>query len=86
MILLLLKEDSISQEVIQEKYGYEKGKLFPTDIGTIVNDFLEQYFQNIMNFNFTASVEKEFDEIAIGNLNWPKMIERFYNPFHTKVD
>jgi len=86
MIQLLLKEDSISQEVIQEKYGYEKGKLFPTDIGTIVNDFLEQYFQNIMNFNFTASVEKEFDEIAIGNLNWPKMIERFYNPFHTKVD
>jgi len=86
MIQLLLKEDSISQEVIQEKYGFEKGKLFPTDIGTIVNDFLEQYFQNIMNFNFTASVEKEFDEIAIGNLNWPKMIERFYNPFHTKVD
>ena len=86
MVLLLLKGDSISQEVIQEKYGYEKGKLFPTDIGTIVNDFLEQYFQNIMNFNFTASVEKEFDEIAIGKLNWPKMIERFYNPFHTKVD
>jgi DNA topoisomerase-1 len=86
MIRLLLKGDSISQEVIPEKYGYEKGKLFPTDIGIIVNDFLEQYFQNIMNFNFTASVEKEFDEIAIGNLNWPKMIERFYNPFHTKVD
>ncbi|MCK4748728.1 MAG: DNA topoisomerase I, partial [Bacteroidales bacterium] len=45
-----------------------------------------QYFQNIMNFNFTASVEKEFDEIAVGSLNWPSMIERFYKPFHTKVD
>ena len=86
MSQLLLKGDAIAQKVIQEKYGFEKGKLFPTDIGIIVNDFLEQYFQNIMNFNFTASVEKEFDEIAIGNLNWPKMIERFYNPFHSKVD
>jgi len=86
MAQLLLKGDSISQKVIQEKYGFEKGKLSPTDIGIIVNDFLEQYFQNIMNFNFTASVEKEFDEIAIGNLNWPNMIERFYTPFHTKVD
>ncbi len=86
MAQLLLKENSISRLVIKEKYGFEKGKLFPTDIGLIVNDFLEQYFQNIMNFNFTASVEKEFDEIAIGNLNWPNMIERFYSPFHSKVD
>ena len=83
---LLLKADSISEKVIKENFGLEKGKLFPTDIGAIVNDFLEQNFQNIMNFNFTASVEKEFDEIAVGKLNWPSMIERFYNPFHTKVD
>ena len=86
MTQLLLKGDSISQQMIQEKYGFEKGKLFPTDIGLIVNDFLEQYFQNIMNFNFTASVEKEFDEIAVGKLDWPSMIERFYNPFHSIVD
>ncbi|MCD4709469.1 MAG: type I DNA topoisomerase [Bacteroidales bacterium] len=86
MVQLILKEDSLSQQHIKEKYGFEKGKLFPTDIGMIVNDFLEQNFQNIMNFNFTASVEEEFDEIAGGNLNWPTMIERFYTPFHTRVD
>ena len=86
MTQLHLKGDSITQKVIQEKYGFEKGKLFPTDIGLIVNDFLEENFQNIMNFNFTASVEKEFDEIAVGKLDWPNMIERFYNPFHSKVD
>jgi DNA topoisomerase-1 len=86
MTQLVLKADTISQEVIKEKIGFEKGKLFPTDIGMIVNDFLEQNFQNIMNFNFTASVEEEFDEIAEGNKDWSNMIERFYTPFHTKVD
>ena len=86
MVQLLLKGDDIRQVVIHEKFGFEKSKLFPTDIGIIVNDFLEQNFQNIMNFNFTASVEKEFDEIAVGKLDWPNMIERFYTPFHTKVD
>lgn len=72
--------------MIKEKYGYEKGKLFPTDIGMIANDFLEQNFQDIMDFNFTASVEEEFDAIAEGNKDWPLMIERFYTPFHSKVD
>lgn len=86
MIQLILKGDSLSQQHIKEKFGFEKGKLFPTDIGMIVNDFLEQNFQNIMDFNFTASVEEEFDEIAEGTLNWPSMIERFYTPFHTRVD
>jgi len=86
MVQLVLKGDTLSEQQIKEKYGYEKGKLFPTDIGTIVNDFLEQNFQNIMNFNFTASVEEEFDEIAEGNKDWPSMIERFYTPFHNKVD
>ena len=86
MAQLRLKGDSVTRNVVKEKYGFEKNKLGPTDIGTIVNDFLEQNFQNIMNFNFTASVEKEFDEIAIGKVDWPKMIERFYNPFHSKVD
>jgi len=86
MIQLVLEGDTLSQKQIKEKYGYEKGKLFPTDIGMIVNDFLEQNFQNIMDFNFTASVEEEFDEIAEGNKDWPLMIERFYSPFHNKVD
>jgi len=86
MAQLVLKGDTLTQQHIKEKYGYEKNKLFPTDIGMIVNDFLEQNFQNIMSFNFTASVEEEFDEIAEGNKDWPSMIERFYTPFHTKVD
>ena len=86
MAQLILKGETITEQHIKEKYGYEKNKLFPTDIGLIVNDFLEQNFQNIMNFNFTASVEEEFDEIAEGNKDWPSMIERFYTPFHNKVD
>ena len=86
MLQLLLEKDHISQKKVAEKYGFEKNKLSPTDIGIIVNDFLEQYFQNIMNYNFTASVEKEFDEIATGHLHWPEMIDSFYGPFHSKVD
>jgi DNA topoisomerase-1 len=86
MVQIILKDDKISSKLLKENFGFEKRKLFPTDIGTVVNDFLEQYFQNIMNYNFTASVEKEFDEIAVGSLNWSSMIERFYKPFHTKVD
>jgi DNA topoisomerase-1 len=82
----VLQGDSLSQKRIKENYGYEKAKLFPTDIGMIVNDFLEQNFQNIMNFNFTASVEEEFDEIAGGGKDWHIMIEQFYKPFHTRVD
>jgi len=83
---ILLKGDQIAGNVISENYGFEKGKLFPTDIGIVVNDFLEQNFENIMNVHFTASVEKEFDEIAAGELDWSNMIERFYGPFHNKVD
>ncbi len=83
---ILLKGDAITSKMVSENYGFEKSKLFPTDIGIVVNDFLEQNFENIMDFNFTALVEKEFDEIAEGSLNWPSMIERFYKPFHSKVD
>jgi len=86
IVQLVLKGDSLSQKQIKENFGYEKGKLFPTDIGMIVNDFLEQNFQNIMDFNFTASVEEEFDEIAEGKKDWPIMIEQFYKPFHNRVD
>lgn len=68
-----------------EKFGFEKAKLFPTDIGMIVNDFLMEHFKEIMDFNFTASVEKEFDEIATGSLLWTEMIDKFYTQFHQKV-
>lgn len=83
---LVLENDTISHNKVKENFGFEKGKMFPTDIGMVVNDFLEQNFENIMDFNFTASVEKEFDSIAEGGTDWSKMIDRFYNPFHTKVD
>lgn len=86
MMQLILKGESISEQHIKEKYGFEKGKLFPTDIGMIVNDFLEQNFENIMDYNFTASVEEEFDKIAEGKKDWPSMIKKFYTPFHTRVD
>ena len=66
--------------------GAEKGKLFPDNIGMLVNDFLVEHFAEILDFNFTASVEKEFDEIADGKANWTDMIKRFYKPFHEKVE
>lgn len=71
--------------VKKEKFGFEKSKIFPTDIGLIVNDFLEQHFNNIMDYNFTASVEEEFDNIADGKGNWTEMLDRFYKPFHINV-
>ena len=66
--------------------GNEKAKLFPDDIGMIVNDFLIENFQDILDFNFTASVEKEFDDIAEGKMDWKKMIDSFYKPFHKQVE
>ncbi len=84
--LITLRKDKIEKTTKQENYGYEKAKLFPTDIGTIVNNFLEQYFGNIMDYNFTASVEEEFDRIADGDLEWTEMIDHFYKPFHIIVD
>jgi len=76
----------LKEEIKTEITGAEKTKLFPSDIGMIVNDFLIDHFNDILDYNFTASVEKEFDEIAEGNLNWTKMIDKFYRPFHKKVD
>ena len=66
--------------------GKEKNKLFPTDIGEVVNDFLIEHFGNVLNFNFTAQVEQEFDQIAEGKTSWNKMIEDFYAPFHKDVE
>jgi DNA topoisomerase I len=83
--VISLINNKISEQEKTEIYGNEKSKLFPTDIGIIVNDFLEQYFDEIMNFNFTASVEEEFDKIAEGKVLWTEMIDRFYKTFHSKI-
>ena len=66
--------------------GYEKSKLFPTDIGMVVNDFLNEHFDQILDYNFTANVEQDLDEIAEGNLIWYEVIDRFYKPFHDKIE
>lgn len=78
--------DEIVKEELTERTGVEKNKLFPTDIGIVVNDFLVEHFDKILDYNFTATVEKEFDDIAEGQLEWNKMIEQFYGPFHEKVE
>ena len=83
---LKLKDDKIEEDKPKEITGREKSKLFPTDIGLVVNDFLLQYFDNIFEYDFTARVEKEFDEIARGNKEWNEMIKSFYGPFHKKVE
>lgn len=84
--VISLTGDIIKEEVKTEKTGYEKNKLFPTDIGTVVNNFLIQYFDNILDYNFTANVEIEFDEIAQGKKVWNEMINEFYWPFHQRVE
>jgi len=84
--LIRLKGQSLTEEIKKENTGFEKGKLFPTDIGNLVNNFLMQYFVNIMDYNFTATVEEEFDEIAAGHLVWNKMINDFYYPFHNQIE
>jgi len=83
---LILSGQKISEKVKTELTGAEKSKLFPTDIGMVVNDFLVKYFDIIMDYNFTAKVEKEFDEIAEGAIVWNDMIRSFYEPFHSKVE
>ena len=85
-LTLTLQDGTIEQEIKTEITGTEKAKLFPTDIGLVVNDFLVKYFEPIVDFNFTASVEKQFDEIAEGQLVWNEMIDGFYRPFHLKIE
>jgi DNA topoisomerase I len=83
---ILLKNNKITEQKKSEITGAEKNKLFPTDIGIVVNSFLLEYFDQIMDYNFTASVEKEFDDIAQGLKQWTKVIHDFYHPFHNKVE
>jgi DNA topoisomerase-1 len=84
--LIKLKGQSLTEEMKTENTGFEKAKLYPTDIGNLVNNFLMQYFVNILDYNFTADVELEFDEIAAGKLVWNKMIHDFYYPFHAQIE
>ncbi len=83
--VLTLQADKISQETKTEITGAEKAKLFPTDMGMLVTDFLVMYFPDIVDYSFTAQVENEFDEIAQGKISWNQMISTFYGPFHLKV-
>lgn len=82
---LTLKNGTVSSQELKENAGSDKGKLVPTDIGMIVNDFLVNHFETILDYNFTAKVEQDFDEIASGNENWTKMMQDFYSHFHPNV-
>ena len=83
---LTMTADGVKEEQKKEKFGYEKDKLIPTDVGIIVNDYLQENFKDIMDYGFTADVEKEFDDIAEGKANWQEMMNRFYGGFHQQVD
>ena len=84
--MLRLENGNIKEQTITEVYGTEKSKLVPTDIGMVVNDFLIEYFPDIMNYNFTAQVEKEFDDIADGDKQWKSVISDFYDKFSPAVN
>ena len=84
--VLTLKDKIVQEKEKVELVGNEKAKLLPTDMGMVVNDFLKQYFPQIMDYNFTASVEKEFDEIADGGKEWTDVMEHFYDNFHPQVE
>ncbi|PTX58544.1 DNA topoisomerase I [Kordia periserrulae] len=83
---LTLKKDKIIEKQLTEKVGSDKGKLVPTDIGMIVNDFLVKNFSSILDYNFTAKVEQDFDDIASGNEEWKDIMKDFYKDFHPKVE
>ena len=83
--IITLKNGKISEKIGKENYGAEKSKLLPTDIGVLVNKFLIQYFESIIDYNFTANVEKEFDKIAEGKREWNAMIKDFYKGFHQQI-
>jgi len=82
---LTLQSGKLGEKLLKENTGSDKGKLVPTDIGTIVTDFLVKNFERILDYNFTAKVEQDFDEIAEGNVNWAKMMQEFYDQFHPNV-
>ena len=85
-VLTLEKGKDITEDTRTELTGAEKSKLLPTDIGMVVNDFLTEYFPDILDYNFTATVEKQFDEIAEGETKWTTVLDRFYRQFHPSVE
>lgn len=84
--LKLTSNNQISSSITNEVFGTEKQKLFPTDLGSVVTDFLIQHFDKVMDYNFTAKIENEFDEISEGKREWHNMIDVFYKPFHSLID
>jgi DNA topoisomerase-1 len=84
--VLKLVKDAISKVTEQENTGAEKSKLFPSDLGLVVTDFLKQYFDDIMDYGFTARIEAEFDEVAEGRMEWHSMLDDFYSPFKKDVE
>ena len=84
--MFVLKKDEVSKLMEQENTGAEKSKLFPSDLGLVVTDFLKQYFDNIMDYSFTARIEEEFDEVAEGKMKWNTVIDEFYTPFKKDVE
>ncbi|MCD7899512.1 MAG: type I DNA topoisomerase [Bacteroides sp.] len=84
--VLSLKNGQLTESVQKEIVGTEKSKLFPTDTGIVVNDFLNEYFPDILNYNFTATIEKEFDEVAEGEKEWTAIMKDFYKDFHPSVE
>ncbi len=84
--VLTLKNNQISKSKSSEVTGTTKNVLYPTDMGMIVSDFLDEYFKNIMDYGFTAGIEEKFDHIAEGKIDWAKVIDQFYRPFHQDVE
>src|SRR5690606_37629282 len=82
---ITLQKENLKEKILTETVGSDKGKLVPTDIGIIVNDFLVENFKNILDYNFTAKVEQDFDDIDEGKEKWTKMMKEFYADFHPKV-
>src|SRR5690606_2060270 len=83
--VLTLKDGQIDEKSQTEITGADKGKLIPTDLGMVVTDFLNEHFQQIMYYSFTANIENQFDHIANGDQEWKQMIRSFYKPFHETV-
>ncbi len=82
----ILENNQIVKSTEEERFGVVKNRLFPTDIGMIVTDFLSEHFPTIMDYSFTADIEEDFDEIADGKTEWKKMVSEFYKPFHNQIE
>ncbi|TPN87184.1 type I DNA topoisomerase [Aquimarina algicola] len=85
-VQMILSGDRINEKKLSEKVGSDKGKLIPTDVGMVVNDFLVNHFSSILDYNFTAKVEQDFDEIAEGQEDWTEVMKEFYEEFHPRVE